>query len=188
MKALLLVISLCFAIAVSAAEPQRTAFVQSKAIKGLSRPLQSQGQLVLFPDAGLLYRLEKPVQAAYLMSPQALVIEEAGQLKTLSVDEAPWLRAMAELLPNVISGNERKLSESFVIEKLSAEKGFHWRCVPRDAAFRQALPMIEILGEKDVEKVRYADRNGQITELMLQPLPASAISTTEQRLLDALKP
>lgn len=184
----LMLVSLMMARPSMAADIQRANFIQNKTIKGLSRPLQSHGQLVLFPDQGLLYRVEKPVQAAYLMGDSGLVIEEAGQRKKLSVQEAPWLRAMAQLLPNVIGGNKEKLTESFAIESLPREQGFHWRCVPHDGAFRKALPVMDIYGDKTVQRVVYSDSVGGSTELLLTPVDAHPATAPEQSLLDMLLP
>ena len=79
-------------------EIQQTAFIQTRTIKGMSRQLKSQGHLLLIPNAGLLYQLEQPIHASYLMGQQALVIAEAGQVKRVSADEAPWLRAMSRAI------------------------------------------------------------------------------------------
>lgn len=169
-------------------EIQQTAFVQSRTIKGMSRPLKSQGHLLLIPNAGLLYQLEQPISASYLMGQQALVIAEAGQVKRVSADEAPWLRAMSSLLPQLIRGDIQALAESFSLEAVSVSSGYHWRCIPKDSVFKKALPQIELIGDQYVQQVRYQDGNGGVTELHLSSPTTAMLNASQQHLLETLKP
>ena len=166
---------------------QRSAFVQLKTVNGLSRPLRSTGEVLVLPEHGVLYQLQKPMVARYGIGRDKLVLEEAGQQKVLQASDAPWLRTLGRLLHSLLSGELAALEQDFHCQLSSTDAGWQLRLTPRREPLSLALTDVQLHGNDTVQQVLIRDKNGDQTTLQFEALPPAAPSAAEQALLDQLK-
>lgn len=166
---------------------QRSSFVQLKTVKGLSRPLRSTGEVLVLPEQGVLYVLQKPLSARYGIGRDKMLLEEAGRQKLLQANEAPWLRTLGRLLHSMLAGELAALEQDFHCQLNRNETGWQLLLTPRREPLSLALTEVQLTGGDTVQQVIIRDRNGDQTELQFQALPAAAATATEQALLDQLK-
>ncbi len=111
----------------SPAEPQTIAlntkaiasgnFVQRKYFKILKHPIKSQGELYFDVDIGLLWLTKQPISSALLLKKSGLFTEDnsgvSKQIKGAS--------AISRLLLSIMSGDNEKISENFIINNSQIE-------------------------------------------------------------------
>lgn len=166
---------------------QRSSFVQLKTVKGLSRPLRSTGEVLVLPEQGVLYMLQKPLAARYGIGRDKMLLEEAGRQKLLQANEAPWLRTLGRLLHSMLAGELAALEQDFHCQLSPTATGWQLLLTPRREPLSLALAEVQLTGGDTVQQVIIRDRNGDQTELQFQALPAAAVTAAEQALLDRLK-
>jgi hypothetical protein len=166
---------------------QRSSFVQLKTVAGLSKPLRSTGAVLVVPEQGVIYALLKPLPARYGIGRDTLVLQEAGKQRQLQASDAPWLRTLGRLLHSMLAGELTALEQDFHCQLVTQADGWQLTLTPRREPLSLALQSVQLSGKAQVQQVRIADRNGDQTELLFQPLPAAAPTADEHALLSLLK-
>lgn len=166
---------------------QRSSFVQLKTVKGLSRPLRSTGEVLVLPEQGVLYMLQKPLAARYGIGRDRMLLEEAGRQKMLQANEAPWLRTLGRLLHSMLAGELVALEQDFHCQLSPTATGWQLLLTPRREPLSLALAEVQLTGGDTVQQVIIRDRNGDQTELQFQALPVAVVTAAEQALLDLIK-
>jgi hypothetical protein len=133
-----------------AALPSRSAdFVEEKRLTSLTKPQVSSGRLIFV--AGLPARLE---QDTLVPHPERLIIEGNtvtliegdGPSHTLSLDEAPGLRALADTLRAALAGDLATLRRIYSMEQQGTAQAWRLLMVPNDLALRRVLARVTLDG------------------------------------------
>ncbi len=89
-------------------------FTQTKTLLALKRPLKTSGRLVFMRDKGVLWRIEKPYQASYLLGPDTVVeITPDGHRRVRPVQEVPALAQVGNVFQAIFRGNLQSLENHF---------------------------------------------------------------------------
>jgi hypothetical protein len=133
-----------------AALPSRSAdFVEEKRLTSLTQPLVSSGRLIFV--AGSPARLEQDTLAP---RPERLIIEGNtvtliegdGPPRTVSLDEAPGLRALADTLRAALAGDLATLRRIYAMEQQGTTQAWRLLMVPNDPALRRVLARVTLDG------------------------------------------
>ncbi len=149
----------------------RSLLQQEKQIAGMSRPLRAEGELFFEPAEGVYYRLSKPVRAQYLISPNAILVQEGnGKTRRYTPDMWPGLAAIGALFNSVFRADWPALETHFRVsfQHLSEPaSGWQLTLVPHDEKLRRSLPQLEVSGDKYIALIRFLDPQGAATTLHL---------------------
>lgn len=121
-------------------------FTQTRHIPRLDRPLELSGRMVVRAGEGFDWLVREPIEAGYRFSPEGLTEVGAGGevIRTLSTDEAPWVRVVAELFSAVLSGRGDKLERLFEVTTESDGDTVVMELHPRDEAFRDVVRRVRV--------------------------------------------
>ncbi len=156
-----------------AALPSRSAyFVEEKRLGDLTTPLVSNGRLIFV--AGSPARLEQDTLAP---RPERLVIEGNtltltegdGSPRTISLDESPGLRAIADTLRAALAGDLPTLRRIYAIEQQGTLQAWRMLMVPNDPILRRILARVTLDGAGSaLRQVDIQMTNGDEQRLKIQ--------------------
>ena len=170
----------------------RGRFVQTRLLRGFSRPLVSEGKFVLAPDQGLIWRAETPFAVVTAMSARGLVQHMRGnETFRLNADRIPFMTQLFEMLRGALSGDWTSLRKDFDIERTGDTGSWRMLLTPRNAA-SPAMPFQTIKADGGclVENVVLAKPNGDSDTLRFldQNIATGPLDTEELALLATMRP
>lgn len=183
----LFVTFLLWAGAVGAADSEgfQARFEQERTTPGLDRPFRSEGRLIWVPDERLEWRTESPFEYRYILLPDRIIesTPEDGE-QTISLDEAPWLVSLNDLLTAVISGDEAAIAERFSVREADEQPDNDLRrlvLVPEDARMKERIPEIRVDRDEYPRRIVIHESGGGRLEIRLHdfqgevPAPDAAV-------------
>jgi len=104
----------------------RGSFVEERAVKGLSRPVRSEGRFVVAPGYGVIWAVQKPLPVTFVFNDSGMV-QTVGNIPVLQQTAAknPFLARVTGLLSAALGGNWKMLETEFDIKK--SGPGKNWR-------------------------------------------------------------
>lgn len=137
---------------------ERVEFTQHKQIKGLSRPLLSQGYMQLSKDQ-LLWHTQKPVDQQVLVEATGVSQWNSGQFKAVAGTEM-----IGQLMLAVVQKNT-----SFLLQYFDAKAG-EPSCIeltPNQAPVNQFFSQIMLCGQQQLESIQLIETGGNQTLIRL---------------------
>lgn len=147
-------------------------FTQEKSIAAMSRPLKTEGQLMLARDAGVLWQIEKPYTIAYFLSAEQLIEFADGQKTVQDAAKLPWLKQISTVMNALLAGDTVRLATLFEL-RLSGSAA-HWQLslVPKKPELAHVITRIELQGAAQIEAMQLIEASGDKTAIRF-----SAITT-----------
>lgn len=159
----------------SAVAPERVGylearFTQTRHIPRLDRPLELAGRMVVRAGEGFDWLVREPIEAGYRFSPEGLTELGAGGevIRTLSTEEAPWVRVVAELFSAVLSGREDKLERLFEVTTDLEGDTVVMDLQPRAEAFRKAIERVRVERSPLPSRVVIEEAGGGRSEIRIR--------------------
>lgn len=143
----------------------RAGFVQDKSLPALKRPLHSEGHLVFVRSRGMLWLLDKPVNAQLVLTPGKLVQKTAHTQSSLAIGQSPYAAA-AGLLLQLQNGDAGKIEQSFNV--IRADKtGANWTLVlsPKDKGLQKVFAQLQASGDSYLRDLQISEPGGASTHL-----------------------
>lgn len=153
-------------LAVLAAKPVvRSEFVQLKTLPSLNKPLQSSGIMLFSKQAGVLWRLQKPVAADLVVTSTKMLQKTARTQSELSLARSPYGSA-ATLLLQLMSGNESAVKQAFSIQSVQWQ-GDSWRIqlTPKQPQLQKMFSNIVAEGDQYVRHIVMTESTGGQTDI-----------------------
>lgn len=174
----------------AAGQVLRGRFVQERHLQGFAAPLKSEGQFVLVPGKGLIWRAEMPFAVTTVISAAGLVQTVDGK-ETMRLPSArlPFLARLYDMLGGALAGDWRALETDFTVAR--SGDGGAWQVVltPRTGPDALTTPFraITAQGGHFVDHVRLEKPDGDSDDLSFleQGLSSNPLSADETAALDA---
>ena len=126
----------------------RADFVQERKVAALTKPVASNGRMVLSRDQGLLWQIEQPVK-------EVLVFSASGTTEG-GVAQAE----MGRLIRAIIGADLRELRQTFDIEPRGDLDRWTLHLRPKAREVAQYLRSIDLAGGKHLELIDIVETNG----------------------------
>jgi hypothetical protein len=166
----------------------RGRFEQIRELKGFDAPLKSNGNFVVAPGRGLIWRTQTPFAVATIMSSSGLLQEVNGQeAMRVPANKLPFVTKLYEMLGGALAGDLKALSNVFEITRKDDAKGWRLILVPlKPDDINMPMKSITVRGHRFVEEVLMAKTNGDVERLVLndQKLTTTDLPADEAALLD----
>jgi len=144
----------------------RVSFQQTRHIEALSRPLDSEGRLLLAREEGIAWIIDKPYPVFMVLTEDSITEWEKGAArKTTSLSTRPHLAALAGILRSVMTADMNALEKEFHVETSAEEHAWKMALQPKDDMLASALASISVRGRTHVEEVAIAETGGDKTEI-----------------------
>lgn len=147
-----------------AAQPLlRAEFHQIKTLPALTRPLLSEGQLVVASGEGVLLLIRRPVPAQMVITPDVLLQKTAHTQTRLHLDQSPY-GAVAGLIGQLMSGDVKQLQSAFAVEVIE-RNGAAWalQLRPRDGRLKKLFVTLRISGDDFLRELEISETAGGTT-------------------------
>lgn len=164
----------------------RAEFEQHKSIAALKRPLVTAGRLAFSREQGVLWRIERPYAAVYVMADDSVVeIAADGSRRKRAIREMPGLAHINRVFRALLRADTNVLGEYFMVTARGRVGDWELDLVPRQAQLAQALTRISVKGGRFIEAIHVEEANGDATRIEFRNTSvAASLDKDEQALLD----
>jgi hypothetical protein len=174
-------------------EQLRGRFTQERRLQGFARPLRSEGDFLLVPGRGLIWRGQVPFASTLVITQGGILqLLDGREAMRLPASRAPGLGQFYQVLAGAMSGDPSNLGQVFNV--VWQADGSHWQLTltPRraDDPGLANIASIVVSGARVVEAVAVSKANGD-ADLMAfhdQQIGRSAPDAAEQALFSQLAP
>jgi len=178
-------------IAVSADVSQRIAegevlrgrFIQERHLRGFAAPLRSEGQFLLAPGRGLIWKTEKPFAVTTAITESGLLQEVNGS-QTLHMPAAklPFLSRLYRMLGGALAGDWLGLEDDFTLAREGSDDNWQLSLTPKKTD-EMTMPFrsIAVKGKRFVDEVTLTKPDGDLDRLTFfdQVLSSAPLTTNE---------
>lgn len=143
----------------------RGEFVQEKFLRGLARPLRSEGRFVLARGHGLLWNLQQPLQREYRITGQGVALMQDGQWQLQGNQDAA--ARQSRLFLAVLQGDQQGLREEFELQLQGTAEDWQLTLLPRSLLLKQVFTRIEVSGGHHVNRIELLEATGDRTLMQM---------------------
>jgi hypothetical protein len=200
-RALLLAVAAPTAARAQEARPQvlregqqlRGRFTQERRLQGFARPLRSEGDFLLLPGRGLIWRGTAPFASTLVITQGGILqLLDGREAMRLPASRAPGLGQFYQVLAGAMSGDPANLGQVFNVGWQADASQWQLTLTPRraDDPALASIASITVRGERLVDAVEVRKANGD-ADLMAfhdQQVGPAAPDAAEQALLSQLAP
>ncbi len=138
-------------------------FAQTRTLKDLAQPLRSSGRFTYARAHGVLWGIEQPFAAEFVLAGGRLIARHKG-------DEPAFSPEMARLLTALFTLDLPMLQRSFRLEVERDASRWSLRLLPRHRVLSSVLSEIRLEGRRHLQSVRILDTSGNVTRIDLKDL------------------
>jgi hypothetical protein len=144
----------------------RASFAQERTMRVLKRPLETGGRVTAVAGQGVLWQVLEPYESTMLVSAGAIVEWDGqGAPRRLEIAANPALRALADALLGLLTGDTGALVALFEPTPLQAEQGWRLALAPKDEALAALIERVEVAGGRFVEEAVISEAGGDRTAI-----------------------
>lgn len=169
----------------------RGRFVQERVLAGFAHPLHSEGDFVLAPGHGLIWRTRTPFPSTLVMSASGILqLVNGKEAMRLPASRAPAIGQFYQVLSGALSGQTSGLSQVFHVEQHADPASWQLTLTPLhadDPALAQVLAIV-VSGTHLVDAVDIRKTRGDVDHLTFldQQVSPVALSPDEVALFNAI--
>jgi hypothetical protein len=163
----------------------RADYVQTRRVADVQRPLIARGRMLVWGRDGVIWEIEQPFRAVYVLREDQTVEVSADGRETVrrAQDDAVSAR-VGRILNALVHGDAKSLEQWFGID--ARMEGPRWSIVltPRPGPIASFLKSMQIVGGDFVEATAIEETNGDNTRIEFRNYrEAAPLSDAERRLL-----
>jgi hypothetical protein len=162
----------------------RADFVQTRTMADLARPLVTRGRMVVWSAGGVIWQIEKPVRATYVLRDNStLEIAADGTRTVRSARDDRGAARIGRVLRAVLKGDAKTLGEWFDADPRIAGERWTLALTPRQGPLAFYVKAVQISGAEFVQSVRIVEENGDTTQMQFHGSRGDAAPSDEERRL-----
>ena len=154
-------------------------FVQEKHLRGLPKPLLSEGRFVLARARGLLWLMDTPVKQDYRIVPTG--IEQRTPDGWKAIRQQAGLAQQSRLFTAVLQGDRTALERDFTLSLGTPATGWQLDLAPKSAMLKQIFTRITITGAQHVERIEMSETQGDRTVVRMMGNNASQPASPQEK-------
>ena len=161
----------------------RLDFTQTRTLSALSRPLKSNGSMVLSRDRGVIWQLKKPLALTYVVSPKGLVEwDSAGRRSQKSAKDVPAVAQMGRIFQSLLQGRWNAVEEYFTLTAEGRPGKWEITMTPK-AQTASFMKRIQVSGSRYIDRIRVEEASGDRMDLAFEHhLAGESLTEAETRL------
>ena len=149
-------------------------FTQTRTLAALTRPVKSTGRLVYARDRGVIWQIEKPYRATYIIDDARIVEIDANNVRReRSTKEAPAVAEVGRVFRSIVSGDRKTLVEYFRVEATGDPQKWELRLAPREKV-APFLKGVVVRGGQFIDHISLTEPSGDRTDLAFERQRADA--------------
>lgn len=166
----------------------RAQFTQTQTLSAMKQPLVSTGSLVFFRERGVIWRIDTPYKATYVIS-DAGVSEVDANGKRVNTKSAQGVRGVAQvskMMRAMLGGDLSALYSQFDVDAQGTALQWKLELKPNQPQLAQSIKGLQMTGGEFLQTLRIALANGDVTQIEFAKSEAvSDLAPDERTLLGA---
>ncbi|MFG0637754.1 LolA family protein [Acinetobacter soli] len=143
----------------------RADFEQKKKLASLNKTFVSTGQLVFSKNSGVLWQLQRPVQADIVVTPTKLIQKTSKSMSQLDVAKSPY-GSVATLFLQLMSGNPAVLDQHFNVTQAKINpQGWSIQMTPKSTLFKKLFSQVDLNGQQFINQIVIVEKGNNSTVL-----------------------
>ena len=137
-------------------------FVQQRYLKGLTAPLKTEGDFVVAPAAGIIWRIDQPVRSVTVITAAGMRRITDGDVQRLASSKVPAYAHMYASLGDAITGNWDALRQDFTVAYTGDRHAWRVILTPLQSAgsLSTHLTSVILTGGERIDSVDINHANG----------------------------
>ena len=142
--------------------PSRVGFREERHNPMLKEPLVLTGYLEYLSDGVLRKTIATPFEESFLIESDRIVIERAGDVRTLPLKKSRSLRTILGTIEAILSGQTDKIESDFTHEIGGTPRAWSVMLAPVSRSMRRQLVSLQVTGnDRSVTSIRIDLRGGE---------------------------
>ena len=145
----------------------RAQFTQTQTLSAMKQPLVSTGTLVFFRERGVIWRVDTPYKATYVIT-DAGVSEVDANGKRVNTKSAQGVRGVAQvskMMRAMLGGDLSALYSQFDVDAQGTPSQWKLELKPNQPQLAQSIKGLQMTGGEFLQTLRIALANGDVTQI-----------------------
>ena len=165
-------------------------FTSERHLKGLASALKSEGNFILAPGKGLIWRIEQPIQTTTVITPAGIrQIINGNEVQHIDASRVPFISHFYDMLNGSLMGDWSAMRHDFAVHSTGDRNAWRTVLTPLrpDDPIAGMLSSIVISGGKMVDSVDINRANGDSEHMAFldQTVSSAPLIADDARLLDS---
>lgn len=155
----------------------RAQFTQTQTLAAMKQPLVSTGSLLFFRDRGVIWQIDTPYKATYVIT-DAGVAEVDANGQRVTAHSAQGTRGVAQvskMMRAMLGGDLSALYSQFDVQAEGSAAQWRMQLTPNQPQIAQSIKGLQMNGGDYLQSLRITLANGDITKLDF----AKSVAVTE---------
>ena len=163
----------------------RAQFTQTQTLAAMKQPLVSSGALLFFRERGVIWQIDTPYKATYVITDAGVVqVDAAGQRVTAhSAQGTRGVAQVSKMMRAMLGGDLSALYSQFDVQAEGSAAQWRMRLTPNQPQIAQSIKGLEMDGGDYLQSLRITLANGDVTKLEFAKSMAVAEPTQAERSL-----
>ncbi|MFM0243186.1 LolA family protein [Paraburkholderia phytofirmans] len=166
----------------------RAQFTQTQTLAAMKQPLVSTGSLLFFRERGVIWQIDTPYKATYVIT-DAGVTEVNANGQRVTAHSAQGTRGVAQvskMMRAMLGGDLSALYSQFDVQAEGSAAQWRMQLMPNQPQIAQSIKGLEMSGGDYLQRLRITLANGDITQLEFTKSAAvTELTAAERGLLGA---
>lgn len=166
----------------------RAQFTQTQTLAAMKQPLVSTGSLLFFRERGVIWQIDTPYKATYIIT-DAGVVEVDANGQRVAAHSAQGTRGVAQvskMMRAMLGGDLSALYSQFDAEAQGNAAQWRMQLTPNQPQIAQSIKGLAMSGGDYLQSLRITLANGDVTQLdFAKSAAVNELSATERGLLGA---
>ncbi|RZF26459.1 outer membrane lipoprotein carrier protein LolA [Paraburkholderia sp. UYCP14C] len=174
-------------IAAHLAQPKgvRARFTQTQTLAAMKQPLVSTGTLLFFHERGVIWQIDTPYKATYVITDAGVAQVDAGghRVSTRSAQGTRGVAQVSKMMRAMLGGDLSALYSQFDVSAEGSAAQWRMRLTPNQPQLAQSIKGLDMSGGDYLQSLRITLANGDTTKLEFANSAAVAEPTPDERSL-----
>ncbi|WP_120343481.1 outer membrane lipoprotein carrier protein LolA [Paraburkholderia fungorum] len=159
----------------------RAQFTQTQTLAAMKQPLVSTGSLLFFRDRGVIWQIDTPYKATYVITDAGVTqVDANGQRVTArSAQGTRGVAQVSKMMRAMLGGDLSALYSQFDVQAEGSAAQWRMQLTPNQPQIAQSIKGLQMDGGEYLQSLRITLANGDITKLdfaksaaVTEPTPA----------------
>ncbi|MEK6742333.1 MAG: outer membrane lipoprotein carrier protein LolA [Nitrospirota bacterium] len=140
-------------------------FTQTRKLVALKRPIVSKGSVAVAGGKGIVWQIEHPYQATYIITKNSIAeVDQDGRKKSGQAEQAQQFKQVTKLISSLLELNEKDLSENFSMLSSGTLDQWTVNLAARDTLAKY-IAKITMRGGSFVDEVTIEETSGDSSQI-----------------------
>jgi outer membrane lipoprotein-sorting protein len=161
----------------------RSQFTQTQTLAAMKQPLVSNGTLLFFRERGVIWQIDTPYKATYVITDAGVVQVDAGghRVSTHGAQGTRGVAQVSKMMRAMLGGDLSALYSQFDVSAEGSAAQWRMRLTPNQPQLAQSIKGLDMSGGDYLQTLRITLANGDVTKLEFANSTAVAEPTPDER-------